>query len=110
MPRGLSASCGEKIGECTYGQEVCQDGQWQDCEGGVRPSDEACDGLDNDRDGRVDEDAFDAFYGDIDGDGWGEVDDIVRACTVPDGYVDRAGDCNDLTGTFTPRCPICVMA
>ncbi|MCB9743492.1 MAG: putative metal-binding motif-containing protein, partial [Alphaproteobacteria bacterium] len=56
---------------------------------------ELCGGVDEDCDGQVDEDAADAatWYGDGDGDGYG--DDRVQslACEAPEGYVAEAGDC-----------------
>ncbi len=38
-----------------------------------------------------------SFYGDQDGDGWGDPDQAVEACAAPAGFVDEAhaGDCDD---------------
>jgi len=41
-----------------------------------------------------------AFFRDDDGDGFGVSEAAVDACTVPDGYASRAGDCDD-------ECPTC---
>ena len=53
--------------------------------------DEECDGLDNDCDGEVDEDAdvIDAttWHRDADGDGFGDEADFRDACEAPDGHV-----------------------
>jgi hypothetical protein len=53
---GETRFCGEKTGACEYGTETCVDSQWSGvCEGGVGPTDEVCDGQDNDCNGETDE-------------------------------------------------------
>jgi hypothetical protein len=47
-------ACGSDVGECVAGQLECVDGEWI-CDGEVAPTDEVCDGLDNDCDGETDE-------------------------------------------------------
>lgn len=58
---------------------------------------EICDDVDNDCDGEKDESASDAplWYADVDGDGFGDVNVTTQACTVPTGYTDLVGDCDD---------------
>ena len=58
---------------------------------------EVCDGVDNDCDGEIDEEATDllTFYADSDGDRYGDADATVQACVAPAGYVAAAGDCDD---------------
>ena len=56
---------------------------------------EVCDGLDNDCDGEIDEEVTDTFYGDADGDGYGDPESIVDACSPPEGTVTSATDCDD---------------
>ena len=77
-----------------YADEDCND---QDP--AIHPgADEICDGIDNDCDGTVDGDDVEdplTFYRDLDGDGYGDESSPSTACTVPDGYVPEAGDCND---------------
>jgi gliding motility-associated-like protein len=36
-----------------------------------------------------------AFYADVDGDGFGDNNNVLSACSVPVGYVDNDVDCND---------------
>jgi hypothetical protein len=52
---GATVSCGSDLGMCVTGLRKCLGGQWRDCAGGVAPSDEVCDGLDNDCNGSADE-------------------------------------------------------
>ncbi|MCB9683571.1 MAG: putative metal-binding motif-containing protein [Alphaproteobacteria bacterium] len=61
---------------------------------------EHCDGLDEDCDGAVDEDAVDRRYLDLDGDGFGRTDRFVTSCDAvgaPSG-----GDCDDDDATAYP--------
>lgn len=65
---------------------------------------EVCDREDNDCDGAVDEEAADAveFYADGDGDGYGEDATVAMGCTVPVGYVEAGGDCEDRDAAIHP--------
>ncbi len=58
---------------------------------------EVCDGLDNDCDEQIDEDALDAqaWYADTDADGEGTADDVAMECDPPNGRVDNQTDCDD---------------
>lgn len=65
---------------------------------------EICDGLDNDCDGGVDINPVDGtvYFRDRDGDDWGDPAMSLRACSQPDGYVTRGGDCEDTDPNIHP--------
>ena len=65
---------------------------------------EACDGVDNDCDGVVDEDVADAVtaYTDADGDGFGDPATEATVCELGSGQVAEAGDCDDSEAAVHP--------
>jgi hypothetical protein len=67
-------------------------------------ADEVCDGLDNDCDGQIDEDAIDAseWAVDFDGDGFGDQDAAVSSCSPVEGTVEDATDCDDSDPEVNP--------
>ena len=70
--------------------------------------DERCNGIDDDCDGAIDEQAVDAllFYEDNDGDGFGNDTAPVVTCPLNAGeYARIAGDCNDADGDTYPGAP-----
>jgi hypothetical protein len=69
---GEKRVCGITQGECKAGLQTCEAGAWSDCLDFIGPEPEACDGLDNDCNGMVDDGA---------------------PCN--DGLVCRAGECAD---------------
>jgi hypothetical protein len=68
---GLTELCYNNIGECRVGKRLCIDGAWGECRGGQGPTDEVCDGLDNDCNE--------------------EIDDRTPACECVDGAIETCG-------------------
>ncbi|MFH1468648.1 MAG: MopE-related protein [Pseudomonadota bacterium] len=68
---------------------------------------EACDGLDNDCDGEIDEDFPDSrtWHRDADGDGFGDPQATEVGCEGGDGLVDDATDCDDRDPDSYPGAP-----
>jgi len=83
-------------GLCADGVSACVEGLLE-CIGGAEPTDEVCNGLDDDCDGEVDEDLPTAtFWPDTDFDGFGDAEgETIENCALPVGYVSNARDCDD---------------
>jgi len=76
-----------------------------DTDAAVNPAaSELCNGLDDDCDGTVDVGATDEsiWYGDADGDGYGDSSSTNIACSAPTGYVADDSDCDDGDATVNP--------
>ena len=67
-------------------------------------NDETCDGVDQDCDATVDEDALDAptWYPDVDEDGYGDESAAVLKCSTPPGDTSIGGDCDDADASAHP--------
>lgn len=52
---GGAQPCGASVGICRQGTRVCANSVWGGCDGGVRPTMERCNGLDDDCNGMSDE-------------------------------------------------------
>jgi hypothetical protein len=95
--------CGDKDDTALPAVDLDGDGydHSEDCDdenGAVHPgAGERCNGLDDDCDGEVDEDAADAqlWYIDGDLDGYGDPDASSTSCDPPNGGVAVGGDCDD---------------
>ncbi|MFH1469677.1 MAG: MopE-related protein [Pseudomonadota bacterium] len=93
------AACAQPTGT------VADDTDCDDAEPGVNPgAAEVCDGVDQDCDGEVDEDALDAatWYADADSDGYGDAGAVVAACAQPTGTVADDTDCDDTEPGVNP--------
>ncbi len=94
---GGGGSCSTGLpGACDAGEFRCTNGGLV-CESTTSGTNEICNGLDDDCDGSVDEDAVDAltWYFDSDGDDFGNPQQGILACTQPMSYVSNDLDCDD---------------
>jgi large repetitive protein len=63
---------------------------------------EHCDGIDNDCDEEIDEDGETLYYLDQDGDGFGDDQTSMLACSPSENYAAVNGDCDDIEPTINP--------
>ncbi|MFM9985708.1 MAG: MopE-related protein, partial [Flavobacteriales bacterium] len=78
-------------------------GDCNDSNASIHPgATEICNGIDDDCDNAIDEGVGQTWYADIDGDGYGNPNSFVSACTQPSGHVLQAGDCNDNNNAINP--------
>jgi hypothetical protein len=114
----LLMSCGRVVYQPDPGQiDADEDGVGQDwdCDDNdptVSPLvEELCNGVDDNCNGRIDEDPIDGevYYSDIDRDGYGDPSDAVRSCVpITNRLVlrdDGRWDCNDRDPSFAPDQP-----
>jgi alpha-tubulin suppressor-like RCC1 family protein len=98
----------ESVGGCPSGQTnrapLGSDLDCADTDPARRPAAaEACNGVDDNCDGAIDEGVLRVFYPDADGDLFGDgTATPLRACTAPAGYVENAGDCDDTRASRSP--------
>jgi len=53
---GTQQQCGTNVGQCEFGTQTCVNGDWDSCSGGIGPTTELCNGLNDDCDADIDED------------------------------------------------------
>jgi hypothetical protein len=88
------------------GDGYADDVDCDDRDANVNPgATEVCDGIDNNCDDAIDNEATDAknFFADNDGDGFGnESSGTTTTCEAPDGFVESNDDCNDGDANVNP--------
>ena len=89
-PNSPSTDCSGGEGYVLYGDD-CDDSNPE-----IYPfQQEACDGIDNDCNGIVDDGVSNTYYRDADFDGYGDSTSTTLGCFPPEGYVTLDGDCDD---------------
>lgn len=66
-------------------------------------ADEVCDEKDNNCNGFIDEDVTQILYADIDLDSFGDPENSIEACEIPDGYTENNEDCDDNNAQSYPE-------
>lgn len=77
-----------------------------DTRAGVNPdADEVCDGIDQDCNTVIDDNAIDApdWYSDSDRDGYGSETSVRTQCLAPPNFIATGGDCNDGAASVHPN-------
>lgn len=109
----VQANCLEAFNECAGVVDNDGDGftTLEDCDDNnplVYPGAPGTnEGIDNNCDGIIDETEclLFTFYEDADGDGFGNPDVSIEACTAPTGFVDDNTDCDDTNSDVYPGAP-----
>jgi hypothetical protein len=74
-----------------------------DADAAINPgASESCNGIDDNCDGNIDEGVQTTYYADMDGDTYGDAGNTTMACSMPEGYVADATDCNDADAAVNP--------
>ena len=102
-----SSAAEDALRACTPPEGFLEDASdCDDADADISPdAEEACDAVDNNCDGQVDEGLSDGstWYADGDGDGFGDPDTAIQPCETPaSGYVTDNTDCNDMQDVVNP--------
>lgn len=93
---------GEFTDDDNDGYSGC-DGDCNNNDANVYPgATEVCNGIDDNCDGSIDEGLLITFYQDLDGDGYGNPNSEVLACSVSAGIVTDNSDCDDNNAAINP--------
>ncbi len=102
---GYGSAAGPVVTDCIPPTgHVVDDSDCDDSDATVHPGAiEACNGIDDNCDGTLDEDLplYD-YYRDADGDDYGIPEDSVTACDTPEGYAGLDTDCDDADDHIYP--------
>jgi len=97
----------EEILACNIRFDLTDNGDdCDDSEPDINPSmEEVCNMVDDNCDDVIDSDAIDQteWFRDLDGDGFGDINQKLSACTTPDGFVADATDCDDVVFAVHPQ-------
>lgn len=94
---GVTGDCVQPVGTAT------QAGDCDDANAAINPgATEVCDGIDNDCDGGIDNEAGILYFTDADGDGYGANGSGAFSCTPIPGAVTMDGDCDDTNNGINP--------
>jgi hypothetical protein len=98
-----ATDCEVPMGRASVGGD-CDDGRSATNPEGV----EACNAIDDDCDGSIDEGVTTAWYRDADGDGRGTPSSMMAACEAPVGFVANDLDCDDMAAdVYTGATELC---